>query len=617
MTSNSKSFSKLKFFALSGVVLFIVSSVYAEEPPSNAISWKFMSIGLCGGLALFLYGMEKMSTGMKHTAGNKMRTILSALTRNRVIALTVGAFVTMVIQSSSATTVLLVSFVQAGLMSFVQSLAVILGADIGTTITAQLIAFKLTDYALAMVAIGFGIQMFFKSDKTKNIGEVVLGFGILFYGMKLMSTSMAPLRDFPGFMNLMHGLENPLMGLFVGTLFTAVIQSSSAATGVIIVLAQQGLINLEAGIAMTFGANIGTCVTAGLASIGTAREAKRVALAHVIFKFAGVLIFIFWIPEFASLIKAIATRFGSGTARQIANAHTIFNVSLGLVFLPFTTLFGNLIIKIFPDKEIDQDIKPATWHIDESSLSTPAIAIDLARTEISRMAKLVGRMLKAVIIPFMSDEVLINREKLSREEKELLIREIPKRDQYFPQLSLLEGIDMREEKIDYLSEKVHEYLIKISRQGLSKEQADEVFGMISIANDMEFIADIIHRNMIPLINKKRALNVDFSDEGKEELLIYHQKVCKQFDLLRDAFAEVNADKAWQIMSEERKYLDLDSQYRIKHLERIRHNRMPSVETHEIHMELMDLLKQIMAYSAGIASTFLNSTKKASEEDKAA
>ena len=585
----------------------------ADAAPEDPISWKFMVIGLAGGLALFLYGMGKMSTGMKQTAGNRMRAILSALTKNRVIALTLGAFVTMVIQSSSATTVLLVSFVQAGLMTFAQSLAVILGADIGTTITAQLIAFKITDYALAMVAIGFGMQMLSKSDRIKNIGEVVLGFGILFYGMKLMSTAMAPLRDYPAFMNLMKGLENPFMGLFVGTIFTAVIQSSSAATGVVIVLAQQGLINLEAGIAVIFGANIGTCVTAGLAAIGTSREAKRVALAHVVFKFAGVLLFIFWIPEFARLIKTITESFGAGTARQVANAHTLFNVSLGLIFLPFTAVFGRLIIRIFPEKEMDVGIKPATWHIDDASLATPAIAIDLARAEISRMAKLVGRMLRAVIIPFMSDAVLINRANLSREEKEMLIREIPTRDHYFPQLSLIEGIDMREDKVDFISREVHEFLIKISRKGLSKEQADEVFGMISIANDMEFIADIIHRNMIPLMAKKRALREDFSDEGKEELLIYHQKVCRQLELLRDAFAEADPDKAWQIMSEERRYLDLDAQYRIKHLERIRHNQISSVETHEIHMELMDLLKQIMAYSSGIASTFLSANKDRGEE----
>ncbi|MBW2562621.1 MAG: Na/Pi cotransporter family protein, partial [Deltaproteobacteria bacterium] len=253
----------------------IAKPVLAAGETSAEISWNFLIIGLFGGLAFFLYGMEKMSEGMKKSAGNKMRSILGALTKNRVIGLVVGAFVTMVIQSSSATTVMLVSFVQADLMTFAQSLGVILGADIGTTITAQLIAFKLTDYALLMIAIGFSLRMFGKNDNLKNIGEVLLGFGILFYGMKLMSDAMSPLRTWPEFINIMKGLENPFLGLLIGAAFTALIQSSSAFSGIVIVLAQQGLITLEAGIPLVFGANIGTCITAGLASIGTSREAKR------------------------------------------------------------------------------------------------------------------------------------------------------------------------------------------------------------------------------------------------------------------------------------------------------------------------------------------------------
>ena len=590
-------------------ICMISGDLFAADSMGRSISWKFMLIGLAGGLALFLYGMNKMSAGMKHTAGNKMRAILASLTKNRIIALIVGAFVTMVIQSSSATTVMLVSFVQAGLMSFVQSLGVILGADIGTTITAQLIAFKLTDYALLMVAVGFSLQTLSKTDNTKNIGEVVLGFGILFFGMKLMSDAMAPLRSYPKFMDLMHGLENPFLGLLVGTFFTAIVQSSSAATGVVIVLAQQGLITLEAGIAVIFGANIGTCITAGLASIGTSREAKRVALAHVCFKITGVILVIFWIPQFAEFIKYIAAKFGSHTARQIANAHTIFNVGLAFLFLPFTRIFGNTVLKILPDKKIDQDIIPATWHLDDSVIQTPAMALDLARAEISRVAKLLGRMMRAIIIPFMSDERLISREDMSKEEKDLLIKEIPTRDEFFPQLSLIEGIHMREEKIDFLNEKIHDYLINIARQGLSNEMADEVYGMISIANDMEFIADIIHRNMVPLIKKKKELSIDFSEEGKEELLIYHEKVCRQLRLLKEAFAERNLEKAREIMAEERKYMDLESQYRIKHLERLRRNKKESMQTHEVHMELMDLLKQIMVYSSNIAHTFLVNCQK--------
>ncbi len=587
-----------------GIVLSYTPCLYAAESATKSISWFFLFISMFGGLALFLYGMEKMSTGLKRTAGNRMRSILAALTKNRVIAMFVGAFITMVIQSSSATTVMLVSFVQAGLMTFVQSMGVILGADIGTTVTAQLIAFKLTDYALLMIAIGFSLHMFGKRNTTKNIGDVILGFGILFFGMKLMSDAMKPLRTYTVFIDTMRGMENPFLGILIGALFTALVQSSSATTGVVIVLAQQGLITLDAGIPLVFGANIGTCITAGLASIGTSREAKRVALAHVIFKLAGVLLFVFWIPWFAEFIRMIAERFDSGTARQIANAHTIFNVALALIFLPFTEHFSRLVLKILPLEEQPKDIIMTTKYLDEESISTPAIALDLARAEVARMAKLVWRMLASIIIPFMSDEKLIEKEVSDPEEKDFLLREIPRIDAWRSDLTLLQGIDMREEKIDFIEEKIREYLFKITARGVAPEQANEAFGMISIASDIESVADLIHRNMVPLIAKKKDLMIDFSEEGKEEILIYHQKVCRRIELLKESFMEMDLDAAREIMSSEHVYLDLEEQYRARHLERIRQEQVASAKTHEIHMELMDLLKQIVVYSSNIAKTFL-------------
>ena len=594
------------------LVPFVVFAIpaHAAAEAGKDISWFFLVVGLAGGLAFFLYGMEMMSEGMKQSTGNKMRSILAALTQHRIVGLIAGAFVTCVIQSSSATTVMLVSFVQAGLMSFANSLAVILGADIGTTITAQLIAFKLTDYALLMIAIGFGMQMLSKNENTRNIGNVILGFGILFFGMKLMSDAMKPLRTYPAFIQMLEGLENPLLGILAGAIFTAVVQSSSAFTGVVIVLAQQGLITLEAGIPMIFGANIGTCVTAGIASIGMSRDAKRVAMAHVIFKICGVLLFIFWIPTFADLIRTIASHFGSGTARQVANAHTIFNVALALIFLPFTTLFGKLILKFLPDKEQELELKPAVAYLDNNMIGTPVLAINLARAETSRMAKLLERMLRAIIIPFMSDPNLIRREEtLEPEEKEMLLREVPSRDEFFPQLSLIEGLDMREEKIDFLQKKIKNYLLAVSREKVSADQANEIYGMMSIVKDMESIGDIVHRNMLPLIAKKQAIELDFSEEGKEELMIYHEKVCRQIRLLKEAFAQKDLDKADQIMSSERKYLDLESQYRVRHLERLLSEKSETVKTHEIHLELMDLMKQIIVYSSNIAVVFTNSCAK--------
>jgi len=582
------SYTAIKTVTLSAAGLAGLASIaFAGETAAAEISWGFLIIGLLGGLALFIYGMEQMSEGMKKTAGDQMRSILAALTHNQLLGLAVGTFVTMVIQSSSATTVMLVSFVQAGLMNFTQSLGVILGGGIGTTVTAQLIAFKLTDYALLMVFIGAALRIFAKTERMRNIGDIILGFGILFYGMKLMSDSMKPLRSYPVFIDALKGLENPLLGLLVGALLTALIQSSSAFTGILIVLAQQNLITLEAGIPMIFGANIGTCITAGLASIGTTREAKRVALAHVIFKIAGVVLFIFWIPAFADLVRTLGAGFSSGTARDIANAHTFFNVSIGFLFLPATTLFSRLILTLLPEKPVSPVFQLTTRHIDDRQLVNPPVAIELARAEISRVALLLGRMQRAIIIPFFSDE--------------------ERKDEIFPSLSLLEGIDLLERKINFLQEEIKSYLLKVVQQPLSQKQSDEIFGMISIVKDMESLGDLIHRNMVPLIPKKHALETDFSDEGREELMIYHEKVCKQLFLLKDAFAERNPEKAREIMLGERKYLDLESQYRIRHLQRMLHRRNESLETHEVHMELMDLMKQIIVYSSNIAKTFVTST----------
>jgi len=582
------SYPAIKTVTLSvAATIGVASIVFAGDAAATDISWGFLIIGLLGGLALFIYGMEQMSDGMKKTAGDQMRSILAALTHNQLLGLAVGTFVTMVIQSSSATAVMLVSFVQAGLMNFTQCLGVILGGGIGTTVTAQLIAFKLTDYALLMVFIGAVMRMFAKTERVRNIGEIILGFGILFYGMKLMSDSMKPLRSYPIFIDALKGLENPLLGLLVGTLLTALIQSSSAFTGILIVLAQQNLITLEAGIPMIFGANIGTCITAGLASIGTTREAKRVALAHVIFKVAGVVLFIFWIPAFADLIRTLGAGFSSGPARDIANAHTFFNVSIGFLFLPATALFNRFIITLLPEKPVNPAFTLTTRHLDDRQVLNPPVAIELARAEISRVALLLGRMQRAIIIPFFSAG--------------------ERRDEIFPSLSLLEGIDLRERKINFLQEEIKAYLLKVGRQPLSQKQSDEIFGMISIVKDMESLGDLIHRNMVPLIPKKHALETDFSDEGREELMIYHEKVCKQLFLLKEAFSERSPEKAREIMLGERKYLDLESQYRIRHLQRMLHQRNESLETHEVHMELMDLMKQIIVYSSNIAKTFVTST----------
>ena len=575
-----------------------LSALDSEE----SVHWMFLIFGLLGGLALFLYGMEQMSNGLKKTAGDRIRSILSALTNNRLIGLTVGAIVTMMIQSSSATTVMLVSFVQAQLMTFVQSLGVILGADIGTTITAQLIASNLTDYALLMIAVGFGIRMFVKKDTNKHLGEVIMGFGILFFGMKLMSDAMEPLRTYAPFIDLLKGLENPLLGLLIGAVFTALIQSSGAFAGIIIVLAQQGLLTLDAGIPLILGSNLGTCITAGLASIGASREAKRVALAHTMFKVVGILLFVLWIPTFADTIRNVSPtssaigldKLAAETPRQIANAHTLFNVSLAFIFLPFTTLFSKLILFILPRRRVEIGVVPVTWHLDDTAISTPALAIGLAQTEISRMAKISKRMLNAIIIPFITYE--------------------EKRDEIYPQLTLRSGIDMREEKIDFLEEKVTEYLFRITRKVLSKSQASEVYAMLAIVKNMESIGDVVHRNLMPLIDKKNVLKKDFTSEGKKEIVDYHISVMKQISRLESALTEMDFNKANKILRKEEKYQNIEFEYRMAHIKRVQNEKSKSIVTHEIHMDLMDMLKQIHMYLRNMAKEITDLEQNSSDTD---
>jgi len=577
--------SESVFLTAIAVVLFLPTSLYAAQGEQSSIAWGTLILGMVGGLAFFLYGMEKMSEGMKRSAGNRMRAILSSLTQNRVVAMGVGAFVTMVIQSSSATTVMLVSFVQAELMTFTQSLGVILGADIGTTITAQMVAFKLTDYALAMVAAGFSLRMFGKTDNIRSIGDIVLGFGILFFGMKLMSDTMAPLRSYPDFINMMKSLENPLMGILAGAVFTAVVQSSSATTGVVIVLAQQGLVSLEAGIPIILGANIGTCVTAGLASIGTQREAKRVALAHVMFKIVGVLLIVPFIQPFSDLIRYVGEQFGSGTARQIANAHTAFNIGIGLLFLPFVDLFAKLIFRLLPEKPREKGLDPATWHLDDKLIATPAIALQLATAEIARMAKILGRMHRAAMIPFVIDK--------------------PQQDEIYPQqLTLLQGIDMRRRKIDFLESRIRRYLLDISRQELVSGQGREVSSLISLLDSMQRISEVVTGQIVPLLKVKEQTPVDFTEEGKKELIEYHEKVGKQLDRLQQMISNMDASLARKVSKKKDRYASFDSRLRLHHLKRMLAMKEASVETHSIHMELMDALNHINIYSAEIADTLL-------------
>ena len=563
--------------------MVLATSLFASSSSNDAEGFSFflIIIGLFGGLGMFLYGMEMMSDGMKMTAGNSMRAILKKLTSNRFIAVFVGAFITMIIQSSSATTVMLVSFVNSGLLNFVQALGVILGSNIGSTVTAQIVAFKVTDYALLLIAVGSIMTLFSKKDSAKHIGFVILGFGLLFYGMKVMSDTMKPLRTDPTFNIILTSFENPFLGIIAGAVFTALIQSSSATTGIVITLASSGSITLEAGIPLILGANIGTCITALLAGLKATRDAKRVAIGHVLFNVIGVLVFCFWIPTFADLVAQTT----DNVPRQIANAHTIFNIVSTMLFIPFAPFISRTIIRYFPDKEKLRNIeKPAILNLDEKVLSYPTAAINNAQAEISGVVGLTERVVGSLVSPFITDK--------------------DQSDVENPELNLITGLHQRLEKIKYLNENISNYLIKISQQDLTSHQSREVFALVSATNYLNSINDTVKMKFENLIGKKESLDEGFSDAGQEEILVYHAKLLKQIKRLNKYFAKYDRAKATKIMKKGKKYKDLEEKYRLEHFKRVSGNVSVSVATHQLHVELMDMLKQINTFIELIASTLL-------------
>lgn len=549
--------------------LLMASSSAGSSPKEVSIFLMFTS--LFGGLGMFLYGMEMMSDGMKIAAGNKMRSVLEKLTSNRFLAVGVGAFVTMVIQSSSATTVMLVSFVNSGLLTFVQGLGVILGSNIGSTITAQIVAFKVTDYALALVAIGALTALFSKKDSNKNIGFVILGFGLLFYGMKVMSDTMKPLRSNPTFNDILISLENPFMGILAGAAFTALIQSSSATTGIVITLASGGSITLEAGIPLILGANVGTCVTALLAGLNASREAKRVAIAHVTFNLLGVALFCFWIPTFAEFISQTS----DNIPRQIANAHTIFNILATVVFIPFTPLVGKLIIKYFPDENIYRDIsKPKVMHLNDDVLDTPTVAISNAQAEIRGVIGLLERVVGSVAKPFISNDSLHDIE----DEEE----------------DFEGGLQNRMEKISFLNNEISTYLIKVNNQDLNDVQSREVFTLVSVVHNINSVKNSVNLRLHDLLVKKESQSEELADNLIKEVESYHKKIIKQIKRLGKFFEKYEKNKIDKIVSKGKKFKDLEEKYRIEHLKRS-NSKDENQAQEQIYLDLMDMLKEISIF----------------------
>lgn len=531
----------------------------------------FLVFGMLGGLALFLVGMDMMSEGMKKSAGDRLRTILGSLTRNRLLGVGLGTFVTMIIQSSSATSVMLVGFVNSKLVKFRRTIGIILGANIGTTITAQLIAFKLTDYALLIIVVGFLLLYFSKKQGVKYVGQAILGFGILFFGMHIMSEAMHPLRSYTPFIIMLQGLEKLVPGILVGIVFTALLQSSSAFIGITIVLASQGLITLEAAIPLLLGSNIGTAITAFLASINATREAKKVAIANAIINIFGMLLFVLWVPQFALIVESISDT----VARQIANAHTLFNLTVAAVLLPFTGVVARLTDRLLPEKEAGEEELMKTQFLDDNLLTTPVLALNLAKKEAQRIGSVIQDMLTEIIVPF-----LVKQEHLLPEIRE------------------------KEKQVDYLVDAVNNYLVNLSRRSTDPKSTGEAFQIMYTIKELEEISDIIGNLLVTRAEDWIATDVEFSDQGKKELAEYHTLTQKQLSRALNVFREVNLEKAREMKEKHAKYRAIASEMEKHHYERLRRPDRKLEISGDTHMELMTRFRTISHHATNIARILL-------------
>ncbi|HEX9494150.1 MAG TPA: Na/Pi cotransporter family protein, partial [Candidatus Limnocylindria bacterium] len=449
---------------------------------------------LLGGTALLLYGVRLVGEGLQRAAGTRLRAVLSTLTGDRFRALLVGAGVTAVLQSSSATTVMLVGFASAGLLSLRQTIGVILGADIGTTVTVQLLAFNLLGYAPLVVFLGWLVWTAF-SGTAKYIGQAILGFGFLFLGMKLIADGTVPLKQSALAIDVFQALVGqPLLLLLLAAVFSAVVRSSAATIGIALSFATGGLMNLDGAMPIIFGANVGTAATALVAAIGANAEARRVAAAHAAFKVIGVLIFLPLSVAFADLVRQTT----DDPARQIANAHSLFNLLLALLFLPFTRIAADVFTRLIPDTGRHE---LGAMYLNPNVLDTPAVALGQAVREVLRMGDAVLQSLRESIVVFERDD-------------ERLMKEIIRRD----------------DLIDRLEEDIKQYVVKLRAQSLTEEQSQRESALLFTIVNLEEIGDVIEKELMELAEKKIRGHYRFSAQGWAEIVDLHTKVVENLEL---------------------------------------------------------------------------------------
>lgn len=541
-----------------------------------------IAFGLIGGLGLFLYGMRIMGDGLEKAAGEKLKRLIEVLTNNRVMGVLVGTIVTAVIQSSSATTVMVVGFVNAGIMKLTQAVGVIMGANIGTTVTAQLVSFKLTDYAPVAVGIGVAIWLFTSNKRTKNIAEIFIGFGILFIGMETMSDAMKPLREFEGFRTLLASfgggsITDTLLGVLAGFGVTAIIQSSSASIGILIALATQGLLPIEAALPILFGDNIGTCVTAMLSSIGATKTAKRAAFIHFLFNVIGTIIFVLVLKgPVLHLVKSISP---GDAARQIANAHTMFNIGNMLIQLPFAGILVYIAKKAIPETDDEQDQVIGVKYLDDRILETPSIALGQTIKEVLHMGNLALDCYRKSMVAFLKPD-----EKVAHEVFNI------------------------ESAVNNLEREIASYLVKLSNTSLSGEQHEIVDGLFNTINDIERVGDHAD-NLAELAIYRIENKLDFSEGALQELELMHDRVIKSYEQAILALKTGDTNIAKRVIEREGEIDHMEKSLRASHIARL-NKQQCSPGAGVIFLDVISNLERIGDHAKKIAFAVIDATQKA-------
>ena len=501
---------------------------------------------LLGGLGLFLYGMQMMGSGLEAAAGNRMKRILERLTSNPILGVLVGGVITAVIQSSSATTVMVVGFVNSGMMTLRQAVGVIMGANIGTTITGQLIALDVGAVAPLFAFIGVVLVVFIKKQSVRYCGQIIAGLGILFIGMDMMSSSMAPLRESEAFVNLLTQFSNPVLGILAGAIFTAIIQSSSASVGILQALASSGVIGLSNAVFVLFGQNIGTCITAVLASVGTSRNAKRTTIIHLMFNIIGTILFTI-VCIFTPLTDWVSSWTPTNPSAQIANMHTLFNVVTTLLLLPFGGYLAKLATRILPEKPTEAlengvhqllYIKPVDQLSAEHHVGTSAIVVNGVQRELARMAEMV---LKNVDESFQA-----------------VLEGSPAR---------LEQVEETEEYIDYLNQQISRYISHIIVFETNPQDSEQISAFFKISGNLERIGD--HAvNICEYTQLLEQKHIGFSQKAKAEIQSMRETSLEAIRSLGD-MSRVDENALKTIEGFEQKIDDMTLDYRQNQMVRLR------------------------------------------------